>query len=72
MRADNHNKKKKIKASDNAKKERAEKGDGMRMGYHSEKGIVDDDEKGDGMRMGYHSEKANPGKHSKRLHKKHE
>ena len=52
MRADNHNKKKKIKASDNAKKERAEKGDGMRMGYHSEK--------------------ANPGKHSKRLHKKHE
>ena len=92
MRADNHNKKKKIKASDNAIVERAgkgdgmrmgyhsekgianddEKGDGMRMGYHSEKGIVDDDEKGDGMRMGYHSEKANPGKHSKRLHKKHE
>ena len=44
----------------------------MRMGYHSEKGITDDDEKGDGMRMGYHSEKVNPGKHSKRLHKKQE
>ena len=68
MRADNHKEKKKIKASDNAIEER----DGMRMGYHSEKGITDDDEKGDGMRMGYHSEKVNPGKHSKRLHKKQE
>jgi hypothetical protein len=47
------------------------KGDGMRMGYHSEKGITDD-EKGDGMRMGYHSEKANRSKHSKRLHEKQE
>jgi hypothetical protein len=88
MRADNHKEKKKIKASDNAIEERDgmrmgyhsekgitdddEKGDGMRMGYHSEKGITDDDEKGDGMRMGYHSEKVNPGKHSKRLHKKQE
>ena len=43
----------------------------MRMGYHSEKGITDD-EKGDGMRMGYHSEKANRSKHSKRLHEKQE
>ncbi len=44
--------------------------DGMRIGYHSEKGGTNDDTS-DGMRIGYHSEKANPSKHSKRLHQKH-